>query len=117
VADVVWVAATNHPENMDAAALRGGRFTEKIEFALPDAPVIAEFVRKWMEGSRARFDGAVTPAAVAEILAGLSIANVSAVLQQAVDLMVERRVTRDEHDANTTLGDIVAARSSVADLV
>lgn len=38
VPDVLFVAATNHIEDMDPAALRGGRLTEKgrVRFARPD---------------------------------------------------------------------------------
>lgn len=114
--DVVWIAATNHPENMDAAALRGGRFTEKVEFALPDRAVITEFVRSWMTKSKARFDASVTPEAAAEILEELSIANIAAVLQHAADLMVERCVVSGQ-EGRATLDDLTAARSSVVDTI
>lgn len=110
--DVVWIAATNHPENMDAAALRGGRFTEKVEFTLPDRAVIADFVCNWMSKSRARFEASVTPSAAAELLEGLSIANIAAVLQQAADLMVERCVVNG-HEGHATLDDLLRARTSV----
>lgn len=114
--DVVWIAATNHPENMDAAALRGGRFTEKVEFALPDLSVIAEFVRSWMAKSKARFDATVTPEVAADRLQGLSVANIAAVLQQAADLMVERCVVTGQ-DGCATLEDLSAARASVVDAI
>lgn len=114
--DVVWIAATNHPENMDSAALRGGRFTEKVEFALPDHSVIAEFVRSWMAKSKARFDASVTPEVAAELLEGLSVANIAAVLQQAADLMVERCVVTG-NEGSATLEDLSTARSSVVDAI
>lgn len=32
---MVWIVATNHPENLGGAAVRGRRFTAKVEFELP----------------------------------------------------------------------------------
>ncbi|WP_138519167.1 AAA family ATPase [Limnobacter alexandrii] len=47
-ADIVWIAATNFPENLDPACLRGGRFTEKVAFELPDSESIASFIKSWL---------------------------------------------------------------------
>ena len=113
VSDVVWIAATNHPDNMDSAALRGGRFTEKLEFGLPDESTVAEFVRKWTEKSRARFADDMVPERIAAELSGLSVANIAAALQQAVDLTIERIGSGAEGDA-TCLADVIQARSLVA---
>jgi transitional endoplasmic reticulum ATPase len=83
-ADVLWIAATNYPENMDPAIQR--RLGEKIEFALPDEHTLAQFIRQWIaEKPAVRFEAQVTPTGVARFLAGLSIAHVKEVLQQAVN--------------------------------
>lgn len=113
--DVLWIAATNHPDALDAAAMRGGRFSEKIEFSLPDHAVTTGYVRDWIRNSKAKFSPAVTPSAAAELLAGLSIANVAAILQRSADIMVERCVTTGR-DEKVTMNDLVHARSSVLGL-
>jgi transitional endoplasmic reticulum ATPase len=90
VHDILWVAAVNAAETMDAAALRGGRFTEKIWFENPDVQTVAKIVGQWMAKSSAKFEAALTPVAVAEWLEGESPANIQAILQQAVNIMVGR---------------------------
>lgn len=90
VHDILWVAAVNAPETMDQAALRGGRFTEKISFENPDVETVTNIVGQWMANSSARFDATLTPAAVAAWLEGESPANIQAVLQQAVNFMIGR---------------------------
>jgi transitional endoplasmic reticulum ATPase len=37
IKDIVWIAATNHPDQIDPALLRSGRFTEKVVFSKPPA--------------------------------------------------------------------------------
>jgi transitional endoplasmic reticulum ATPase len=88
--DILWVAATNHPDRLDRAALRAGRFTEKFAFAPPDVDVITEYVRNWIALSKARFAPEVAPAWCAELLEGQTIANVKGILQKAVDNAVAR---------------------------
>ena len=88
--DILWVAATNHPESIDAAALRGGRFTEKIEFRLPSVKVVEKFVRAWDEKNQASLDASLTYEHVAAFLDGQSIANIEAIMQAAVNNMISR---------------------------
>lgn len=110
--DIVWIAATNHPDQLDSAALRGGRFTVKVEFQLPDFGTVKSHVKKWIAQSSASFSEDATPTAMAQELVGLSIANINAVLQQAVDLAVDRFMMapelRREGDENqcVTLNDL-----------
>ncbi len=113
--DIIWVAATNHPDQLDPAALRGGRFTVKLEFALPDQSTVARFVQKWIAQSNAKFAAGATPDRIAQVLGELSIANVAAVMQQAVDHMVDRVMETDglvEGEA-VTLEDMEIAREHV----
>ena len=112
-ADILWIAATNHPEQIDSAALRGGRFTEKIELALPDDATLATFVASWVSNSAARFAPDATPQKMAQVLSGLSIGNVAAILQRAVDLMVERALAAGGQNIVATLADVAKARSIV----
>lgn len=96
IPDVVFVAATNHPESMDSAALRGGRFTEKIEFTPPTIDVVADYVARWMGNIKAKTDPALTPVAIAERVVGESIANIKEVLQTAVNVAIGRHNLGDE---------------------
>lgn len=88
IPDLLWIAATNHPDDLDPAALRGGRFTEKIEFAAPDAGAMAPWITCWLadKGWRSEVDAPE----IARWLDGQSIANVSAILQQAVNNALTR---------------------------
>ena len=43
--DVLFIAATNHPEGADSAMLREGRFGEHIEFTLPKQETILTYLR------------------------------------------------------------------------
>ena len=88
--DILWVAATNHPDSIDSAALRGGRFTEKIEFRLPSVKVVEKFVREWDEKNPANLDPSLTHERVATFLEGQSIANIEAIMQASVNSMIAR---------------------------
>lgn len=88
--DILWVAATNHPESIDSAALRGGRFTEKIEFRLPSVKVVEKFVRTWDEKNPAKLDSLLTHERIASLLHGQAIANIEAIMQAAVNNMISR---------------------------
>jgi transitional endoplasmic reticulum ATPase len=90
VPDVVFVAATNHPESMDSAAMRGGRFTEKIEFAPPTLDVVADYVNRWMGGIKATMDPTLSATSIAQRVEGESIANIKEVLQTAINVAIGR---------------------------
>lgn len=90
VPDVLFVAATNHIEDMDPAALRGGRFTEKIEFGLPDRMTVQAFVQKWMQSTKAVLAADLTAAAIAPLLEGQPFANLDNILQMAVNCAISR---------------------------
>jgi transitional endoplasmic reticulum ATPase len=112
VHDVVWVAATNHPENIDPAAMRGGRFTVKLRFDVPDKSTLAIFIAKWMKASAAQFEPECQPAALAGILVGLSIANTKAVLQQAADRAVDRKMLLNDR-SSVCLNDVREAKKLI----
>ncbi len=90
VPDILWVAATNHPDDMDSAALRGGRFTEKIEFGMPDAETLVVFLRKWKESTKAKLAPTFSLDGAAHRLAGNSMANVREILQMAINNAIGR---------------------------
>lgn len=91
VRDVVWIAATNHPDQIDSALLRGGRFTEKVRFNKPSADTLAAFVAKWLCDRKVQLAGDLTAGGVATAIGNESIANVEAVLQAAVNRAVARK--------------------------
>jgi len=107
IPDVIFIAATNHPDNFDPAALRGGRFTEKVRFDLPDLAETRAFVERWLRGSKAAFepDGV----ALSSLLRGISLANVQSILQQAVN----RAIPRLTSGMKVSIEDVHVARVTV----
>lgn len=100
VKDVLWIAATNHPDQIDSALLRGGRFTEKVRFALPEGDQIRAVIEAWLSKRNANLSTGVDVNAVADLIGEQSIANIEAVLQNAVDRAIFR-TTGDELVLNT----------------
>ncbi|MBC3809680.1 ATP-binding protein [Undibacterium seohonense] len=91
VRDLVFIAATNHPDQLDPAALRGGRFTEKVHFVLPTKEHLCEFVLRWMTNSRACFCEDMSFAEIVDMFGeGASIATANAIMQEAVNQMIGR---------------------------
>lgn len=88
--DVVFIAATNHPEMLDPAMLRGGRFTEKIEFMLPSDKVIRDYVAKWISKSKAPLSSDFNVENVTGLLSGQSLANAKDMLQGAINESIVR---------------------------
>jgi transitional endoplasmic reticulum ATPase len=112
--DIVWIAATNHADSMDSAALRGGRFGVKLDFTLPDHSMLVSYIEGWMKASVAKFDIKVTPDSAATALEDLSIANVKAILQEAVDQVVGTAVLAGMAPRLVTMADVLEARIQVA---
>jgi transitional endoplasmic reticulum ATPase len=87
--DVVWIAATNHPDSMDAAARRGGRFGQKIAFGPPSKQTAMRLIVDWLQRKKA--DKAVKIAGTAEswaeqmypVLEGLTPSDLYQVLDAA----------------------------------
>jgi transitional endoplasmic reticulum ATPase len=91
VKDVVWIAATNNPEQIDPALLRGGRFTEKVPFERPSAKGLSIYLEAWFASRKVHLAGGLSIAAVAHTLKGQSIANAEAVAQAALNRAISRR--------------------------
>ena len=68
--------------------LRGGRFTEKVAFAPPQATELAGFVQDWLQRKGWTLQGDAT--VLAQSLEGRSIADVQSVLQAAVNLTISQ---------------------------
>jgi len=91
VRDVVWVAATNHPDQIDAALLRGGRFTEKVVFEKPGAAGLNAHFRSWFERKKVTLDASLHNVDFSAIVGDESIANAEAVAQAALNRAISRR--------------------------
>jgi len=92
--DVLMIGATNHPDQLDAAAWR--RFDEILNFPKPDAGMRADILRvitRHMDIEE--FD----PEGIAEETEGLTGSDLRLVLREAVlDALVENRTTLTQAD-------------------
>lgn len=89
--DIVFIAATNHPDRFDPAALRAGRFTEKVMFALPRKDEIVKWLNHWYaKKNPAMFDPKLNVEVISDQLLGLSIANIKGVMQHTINSVVTR---------------------------
>jgi transitional endoplasmic reticulum ATPase len=87
VRDVLYIAATNHPDSLDSAAIRGGRFEQKIRFDVPSEEALAMYVRtklRLLAGCAFGVSRHTTEYLVSE-LCGRSIADADSVLQRVID--------------------------------
>lgn len=102
--DVMFVAATNFENALDAAAVRGGRFSEHFEFVIPDENALVTIVREFIRTkSTAPWAEDFTPAAAAEMLNGMSPADARDTLQKAINRVVSR-----PEGGKITLADLAA---------
>lgn len=113
IPDVLFIAATNHPDSMDAAALRGGRFTEKVEFALPDEATIEVYLARWGSETAATIADDLSYGEVAKLLIGNPIANIKEIMQLAVNNAI-MRLQPDEEFATVEMIDVRKAISSIS---
>ncbi|MFC7633435.1 AAA family ATPase [Paraburkholderia humisilvae] len=109
--DIVFIAATNFVDEIDEAAMRGGRFTEKVRFDLPDEAGIEKYVSDWL-GMRGIEPMNSFVVRVANTLKGESIANVDAILQEAVNQCAVRVLGGEE--GSLTVDDIAEARETIS---
>lgn len=107
ILDVLFVAATNHPETLDSAAIQGGRFTEKIEFSLPDRKAILDFLEDWLSKAKSPIGADISKESLASLMQGYSIANLKEILQHAVNHMIGRK--KKDGDATLKYEDFLAA--------
>lgn len=99
IRDVVFVAATNHPDQIDPALLRAGRFTDKIEFMPPPPEQLPRFVSGWLKRKKVALEAGLDAFEVAQMLDGQTIANIEGVLQYALD----RAIARHQEGQSLTL--------------
>lgn len=86
VPELVFVAATNSPDAIDAAALRGGRFTDKIFMPrLGGDDLVAFLTAEFAKRPKVQFSEDVTPASLALALDPIAPADALAVLKKAIN--------------------------------
>ena len=92
--DVLLIGATNHPDQLDAAAWR--RFDEIVNFPKPDSGMRADILQ--IVTRRMEIDD-FDPAALAEATEGLTGSDLRLVLREAVlDALTEERTTLTQSD-------------------
>lgn len=88
VRDVVWIAATNHPDQIDAALLRSGRFTEKVFFDSPPAEMLPKYIAGWLKRKAVALHPSADIFDLAQDLEGCTIADVDGTLQYALNVAI-----------------------------
>ena len=79
---VIVVAATNHPENLDEALRRPGRFDRTVQVRLPDLEDRAEILRFYAAKLTSKADD-IDFSQLARLTTGLSPATLSMIVNQA----------------------------------
>lgn len=92
VPEVVFMAATNAPDAIDAAAKRGGRFAEKLYVGPLEGPDLVALVEHELsKRTSIALDAGLDASAIAILLGGKEVvANVLSILNQAVNLSLSR---------------------------
>lgn len=106
--DVMFVAATNFAENMDAAALRGGRFAEHFYFAPPSDDTLVTILSAFI-GSKpnAPWGDDFTAPAAATLLRRFDPEIAPATAKDRIQQAINNAVTRLD-DSKITLADLAA---------
>jgi transitional endoplasmic reticulum ATPase len=115
VRDVLYIAATNHPDSLDSAAIRGGRFEQKVRFDVPSEEALATYVRtklRLLAGCAFGVSRHTTEYLVSELF-GRSIADADSVLQRVIDSAVLRHLR--EGTKTITMVDMRSALRSTLD--
>ena len=87
--DVLLIAATNHPDGVDAAMLRGGRFEEQLAFTLPTNASILSFLRAEISTRPVTVANDVLEHVSTQSL-GRSLADIKAILDRACNSAARR---------------------------
>ncbi|KND59682.1 Cell division protein FtsH [Candidatus Burkholderia verschuerenii] len=117
---VIIVAATNHPENLDEALRRPGRFDRTIQVRLPDLEDRAKILRFYAADLKKKSDD-IDFDQLARLTTGFSPATLSMIVNQAG--LVARKRGASEVDAThfmeaikiARIGDVNGAERALAD--
>lgn len=92
VPDVIWIAATNHPDVLDPAML--SRFTEMVELPIQGNEATARMVAEWAKKNSGKIAGSVSAWAteVAGLMAGKAPRDIYGILDAAHNAAVVEAV-------------------------
>ena len=108
--DVLVVAATNHPDDVDEAMLRTGRFDAKIEVTAPGPDARVALLDYHLDAPTAPLDDET----VADATAGFVASDVEEIARRAARAAATR-AREDEGESRVTEADVLAAAEGVAD--
>lgn len=113
VPDVLVIAATNHPQALDPAVLRGGRLEQKVRFDVPSRESLSAYIRTQLK-LKAGDTFAISRRTVECVITGLegsSIADADAALQRIIDQAAARHI--ESATTVITTADVRAALSTL----
>ncbi|MCH5161212.1 MAG: ATP-binding protein [Clostridiales bacterium] len=90
-ANITILGATNNPWAVDDAAMRPGRFSQKIYIPLPDERARREMIAKKL--SKTRVDGEIDIASVTSSTDGFSGADIEELIDRATDMPLMRSLS------------------------
>ncbi|MEM5440042.1 AAA family ATPase [Paraburkholderia diazotrophica] len=109
--DIIYICTTNHLDQIDPAALRGGRFEETIMFDVPSSQDMIQYacahLKKLAGSTYVIMPG--TRLRLQQLLAGRSIADADAVLQKIVDMAAVRALRERVNEIRATDVELAAA--------
>lgn len=111
VKDVIFIAATNNPDQIDPAMLRAGRFTEKVPFFNATEQSALQIADLWMKGRKVSLANGVGLTMLGRLLEGQSPANIEGILQYALNLAID---SHTGGEVTITLDQIAKGMSVVA---
>lgn len=113
--DILWMIATNNPNAMDSAAVRGGRFGKRIDLDIPDLNVMRDLVSWWAVKNIAHVpaDDAGWVGKVSEVLEGLSQASALTALKDAKNIAASEAF-ESGGIARINMSHVLRARSEMA---
>jgi len=91
-ASITVIAATNHPENIDSALLRNGRFDNKIEIGVPDEGTRKKLVAFYLNG-RPYNKRTVDIDKIAECTNNYTPADIKGAIEKAALLAVQEKAS------------------------
>lgn len=98
---IIWIAATNYPNNVDEALKRPGRFDKKIPFFAPTKEERAAVFKLHLSKSKMITGGSVDINKLAEMTDGYTQAEIEAIVVKALELAKRARkqvITQDDLD-------------------
>ena len=116
---IITVLTTNHPENINPAALRPGRIDKVITYLPPDAETAYKFVEAYAKNDDARslLSPDVDRVEVGKAMEGYVPAFIAACVQQAKRFAMARQRAKNENDIMITTEDLVDAATQAKEQV